>query len=125
MNMLGVRWHWWLIAAAALLLVAAPPTRDMLKMQAAGLNPKADYYLWYPFWSTDKSLLGLHSIYRFDLGWKADSPMAGALRRCQRRAKANPGDLVAQWGASQFLPRADLSCRHTSSGWPCAGPREA
>ncbi len=105
--MLGIRWQWWLIAGAALLLLAAPPTRDMLKMQTAGLNPKADYYLWYPLWSADKSLLGLHSIYRSDLESMGDSPMAGAARRCRLRAEAKPDDFVAQWGASHLLLQAE------------------
>jgi hypothetical protein len=103
--MLGIRWQWWVIVSSALLLVAAPPTRDMLKMQAAGINPKADYYLWYPLWSSDKDLLKMKSIYRFVLRSDATSPMAGAARRLQRRAERRPRDFLAGWGAVAFMPQ--------------------
>jgi hypothetical protein len=114
MSMRGVRWQWWVIIGSTLLLVAAPPTRDMLKMQAAGVNPKADYYLWYPLWSSDKDLLKLASVYRFVLRGGVTSPMAGAARRLHRKAERQPDDFIANWGAARFLPEGEP---HLTVGW--------
>lgn len=112
--MIGVRWQWWVISGAALLLVAAPPTRDMLRMQVAGINPRADYYLWYPLWSSDKQLLQLASLHRLVLRGDAASPSAAAARRLKRIAERRPDDFAAAWGTVRFMP---TTTSDPAAGW--------